>query len=31
VVKIFSDNNEISSLKYYSANIGHIEIKSITW
>ena len=30
-VKIFSDKKEISSLKYYSANIGHIEIKSITW
>jgi len=31
VVKIFSNNNEISSLKYYSANIGHIKIKSVTW
>ena len=30
-VKIFSDNEEISSLKYYSANIGHIEIKSVIW
>jgi len=30
-VKIKSDNKIISSLKYYSANIGHIEIKSVTW
>ena len=30
-VKIFSNNEEISSLSYYSANIGHIKIKSILW
>ncbi len=30
-VKILSNNEEISSLNYYSANIGHVKIKSILW
>ena len=30
-VKVLNGNNEISSLVYYSANIGHIEIKSVKW
>ncbi len=30
-VEVLNGNNEISSLIYYSANIGHIEIKSVKW
>ncbi len=30
-VEVLNGNNEISSLVYYSANIGHIEIKSVKW
>ena len=30
-VKILSGNKEISSLSYDSANIGHIDIRSVKW
>jgi hypothetical protein len=30
-VKVYHNNKLISSLKYYSANIGHIKIGSVLW
>ncbi|GAB6074018.1 type II secretion system protein [Nautilia lithotrophica] len=30
-VSVFSGDNEISSINYYSANIGHIKINGIQW
>ena len=30
-VRVFDEDENISSVYYYSANIGHIEIKSIIW
>jgi len=31
LIEIYNDNKRIGSLKYYSANIGHIKIKSEQW
>ncbi len=28
---VYKGNNIISSVKYYSANIGHIKIGSVLW
>ncbi len=30
-VKVLNKDNIISSITYYSANLGHIEIKSVLW
>jgi len=30
-VKVLHNNKVISSIRYYSANIGHIKVKSVQW